>query len=180
LLEISESKKENTYCGSLTEFYESIQRLTEQLHQQNIGFESGSSYICDYRIKLNPVHNDAPPDIYEFLVILWNSGLVITLYKLLQLWIKEKNGRKIKIKIDNFEVEATQLNEKQFLKLFKNIREYKKQNAEAFHRNSAIDPSIKKDLLKELKKEGCQLSQIDSKKHLLEIRKLSRAILKKK
>jgi len=50
--------------------------------------------------------------------------LVTVLHKLLKLWIKLKNGRKIRLRLNKVEIEASQLSIGQFLELFNLIRDY--------------------------------------------------------
>jgi hypothetical protein len=45
---------------------------------------------------------------------LGTSGLAVGLYSLLRLWVETKNGRKLRIKIGDFEVEGTQMTPEQF------------------------------------------------------------------
>jgi hypothetical protein len=40
------------------------------------------------------------------------SGVLTAAYRLLETWVKARNGRKLKIKVGDIEVEATQMDEK--------------------------------------------------------------------
>jgi hypothetical protein len=120
--ELDESKCENAYLGNLTEYYRSYNGLFEKLkgcvpteRYTDDGFDSGES-IC----------RNAPPELVEILVTLTTTGLAAALYKLLSLWIQEKNGRKFRVAFDGFEFEATQLSEKQFVAAMERIVELRR------------------------------------------------------
>jgi hypothetical protein len=65
-------------------------------------------------------------DYREILLLLGSSGLAATLYNLLKAWVDNKNGRRFRIKIGDFELEATQMSLKQFLRLFEKVKKYAK------------------------------------------------------
>src|SRR4051794_14551764 len=46
------------------------------------------------------------------------SGVLTAAYRLLETWVKARNGRKLKIKVGDVEVEATQMKEKDVLRIF--------------------------------------------------------------
>jgi hypothetical protein len=65
-----------------------------------------------------------PPEMAELLLTLGGGGgLATALYKLLKLWVEDRKGRRIKLKVGNHELEATNLNPKQFAKLMNQIKE---------------------------------------------------------
>jgi hypothetical protein len=47
-----------------------------------------------------------------------SSGLTATVLNLLKAWIDARNGRKLKIRVGDIEVEATQMSERDILRLF--------------------------------------------------------------
>ncbi len=120
--DIHSSRMENVYQGRLTEFYESISCLTNNLHLLNLPVEP----YTDNQIKKGKIATRAfPPVIVELVVWLGSSGIALALYKILKLWVDYKNGRRIKIVYDNLEVEATQLSKKQFSKLLDLVLEFR-------------------------------------------------------
>jgi hypothetical protein len=110
--EIKQSKSANKYVGGLEEFIESIDLIKKSI--ADTGFEIENKEI--FR-----VYNLMPEIIQTLFVSLPLSGTAIALYKLLKLWIMDKNGRRIKVKIGDFELETTQLTDKQFVKLIERI-----------------------------------------------------------
>ena len=71
-----------------------------------------------------------PPEIAEIIFYLGSSGVALALYKLMRLWVDTINGRKLRVKVGNIEIEATQLSEKKFLKLLEVTRDREKQRLE--------------------------------------------------
>jgi hypothetical protein len=63
----------------------------------------------------------AGPDILhgitEVLALVASSGVAAGAYNLLKSWIDAKNGRKLRLKVGDVEVEATQMPEKDVLRL---------------------------------------------------------------
>jgi hypothetical protein len=68
------------------------------------------------------VTGDWVPNI-EFLTLIGSTGVAAVIYKLLRLWVDSRNGRKLKVKIGDLEVEATQLDVDNFLSVLKEIRD---------------------------------------------------------
>ncbi len=64
-----------------------------------------------------------PPDVKEVLKLVATSGIAAALYKLLKLWIENRNGRRLKIKVGDIEVEATQMKEEDVLRIFELLEE---------------------------------------------------------
>jgi len=64
----------------------------------------------------------ATSSYYQIAILI--TVLVTILHKILRLWIKLKNGRKIRLRLNKVEIEATQLSMEQFLELFNLIRDY--------------------------------------------------------
>lgn len=51
------------------------------------------------------------------------TGIAAGLYRLLKLWVDTQNGRKLKIKVGDIEVEATQMKEADVLRIFELLEE---------------------------------------------------------
>jgi len=60
--------------------------------------------------------------VHDALVGILASGLM-TGYHLLKTWVDAKNGRKLKIKVGDIEVEATQMKEEDVLRIFELLEE---------------------------------------------------------
>ena len=121
--EIRESEKGNAYLGTLTEFHESFEKLSDDLTNDSVPWRK---YTDNYHEMGDPGENRSdPPTIIQ--IVLAISPAAVAAYKLLQLWVQLKNGRKIKIVADNLEIEATQLTKEEFLKLFEDVRELKRE-----------------------------------------------------
>ena len=125
--EIQDSDLKSEYLGGLTEYYDSLDKLRNDAMNSSIFFKE-YEYIGVNRGR--QAHNFIPPEIAEIIFYLGSSGMALALYKLMRLWVDTINGRKIRVKIDNVEVEATQLSEKKFLKLLEVLRNREKQRLE--------------------------------------------------
>jgi hypothetical protein len=157
--EMCESACENTYFGSLTEFYDSLNKLHDELLLNKI-------YVRHYNyfgmVKGRSVAAAFPPVFPEFLLerpgLLLMAALVPILYKLLELWVKLKNGRKIKLKVSDIEIEATQLSEEQFTKLVTLLADYiRKIESEPFENLE----NLRKETITSISSEG--FSVMDSR-----------------
>ncbi len=127
--EISESTSGNEYLGGLTEFYISLKDLDESF--KKLFFElsqkerKNTPRLEEYTgisiEKGRKVVRAMPPEIAEYIINFGIGGASILFYKLLSLWVKKKNGRKIRVKIKDLEVEATQMTPEEFDNFFKQI-----------------------------------------------------------
>jgi hypothetical protein len=156
--EIKESACEDGYLGAFTEFYSSLDELLAELRNRDI-----PSYLINYIgvWEGKRVHAAFPPEVAEFLIDITTG--VSALVLVLKLWVSLKNGRKIKVKTNYVEVEATQLTEKQFLKLFRAIKDYgdkeeKALGAEKFESYRKIRISLTDELTAKLASEGFMLT----------------------
>lgn len=130
--EIEESELSNPYMGGLDEFYKSINELLESFKkeffklrsQENGTIPTVKMYKGVFTERGEQINRNAPPEIAELIVYLGTSGIAIAFYELLKLWIQKKNGRRIKVKIRDIEVEVTQMNTKEFKKFFEMMMEY--------------------------------------------------------
>jgi len=125
--EIQDSDLKSEYLGGLTEYYDSLDKLRNDAMNSAILFEE-YEYIGVNRGR--QAHGFMPPEIAEIIFYLGSSGMALALYKLMRLWVDTINGRKLRVKIDNVEIEATQLSEKKFLKLLEVLRTREKQRLE--------------------------------------------------
>lgn len=171
--EINESTAENLYLGNLTEFYSSIKELYSELNENNIPFQRYRDLNYENGEKRH-FARAFPPAIVEIIAWLSSSGVALSIYKVFKLWIKYKNGRKIKVTMDNLEVEATQLSEKNFMQLLERIQKYQESIIDKGH-----DFIVQKDKLKkQLKKDGYILRGIDEGDRTKEIISLKMGIRK--
>jgi hypothetical protein len=63
------------------------------------------------------------PLLSDVIALTISSGTAVGAYQLLRAWIDAKNGRKLKIKVGDIEVEATQMAEKDVLRIFELLQE---------------------------------------------------------
>jgi hypothetical protein len=120
--ELQMSKKIEAYLGNLTDFYGSVDNLKADLKTNDVEYERWTDDTMEEGL---PTARAFPPEIIALLLLLGPGGLGLVLYKLLRLWVDLINGRKIKVVVDNIEIDATQLTEKQFHRLFEKIYELK-------------------------------------------------------
>jgi|SRR5271157_5523589 len=63
----------------------------------------------------------------QFLMVAGSSAVTVAIYKglyqLMKLWVDAQNGRKLKIKVGDIEVEATQMKQKDVVRLFELLQE---------------------------------------------------------
>jgi hypothetical protein len=64
-----------------------------------------------------------PPVLYGTLVAIASSGVTAFALQLLKLWVDSRKDRKLKIKVDDIEDEATQMNDKDVLRIFEMLEE---------------------------------------------------------
>jgi hypothetical protein len=65
----------------------------------------------------------APGIVRETVLLIASSGVTTGIYKLLKAWIDARNGRKLKIKVGDIEVEASQMKEEHVLRIFELLEE---------------------------------------------------------
>ena len=127
--EIEESTLTNSYMGGLDQFYESIDSLLQSIEKEfnnskdREQFPMVEIYTGVSVDSGNEIARDAPPAIAELIMYLGTSGIAVAIYELLRLWVDSKNGRKIRIKMGDFELETTQMSEKEFQRLFEILNE---------------------------------------------------------
>jgi hypothetical protein len=126
--EIRIKSYDDFYVAGLRGFYDSIDELEKNFHENGINI---SWYKHIDTEDGREIARAEPPAIVEFLIWLVTSGSgAVAIYKILDLWVKKVNGRKIKIKFDGVEIETTQLTLKQAETLLKRITEHKSKELE--------------------------------------------------
>jgi hypothetical protein len=69
------------------------------------------------------VQEVVPVILRDTLIAMTSSGAIAGAYQLLKTWVDARNGRKLKIKVGDIEVEATQMNEEDVLRIFELLEE---------------------------------------------------------
>jgi hypothetical protein len=64
-----------------------------------------------------------PQVVRDLLMIVGSSGITTALFHLLKNWTDNRNGRRIKLRVRDVEVEATQMTSEQFLEFFRVVRQ---------------------------------------------------------
>jgi len=100
---------------ALIDHYESLLGFQSRLSDQDI-------YSIDSFVARDDISWGQIDLIGEILLFIGSTGLATAAYNLLKTWVEERNGRRIRIKVDDIELEATQMSEKQFLALFEKIK----------------------------------------------------------
>lgn len=128
--EIRESQLANAYMGGLAEFYDSVNELYRKLDQawrqspdldRRLGPRVSEHGRNEDSFALQPA-NGVPSPIIQLFMSLGTCGLGAGIYALLRIWLDERNGRKLRIKIGDFEVEATQMSETAFIRFVEQAR----------------------------------------------------------
>lgn len=123
--EIRESKLTNAYAGGLSEYLASFPQLESSLWRA--GIKAGVPTKTGIRsFKKKKGANKYPEIFISFLAFIGSTGIAAVLYNILKTWADAKNGRKIRVRIGDFEVETSQMSEKQFMKLLDRLMIYKK------------------------------------------------------
>jgi hypothetical protein len=73
--------------------------------------------------RYSPPPPELPAVVHDVLVAIGSSGITVAVYSLLKTWVDARNGRKLKIKVGDIEVEATQMKEKDVLRIFELLQE---------------------------------------------------------
>jgi len=118
--------------GSM-QFHRSLDDVKNRLRNNQIDFQVWRDITTEQG---ETVRRGAPPPIAEIILYLGTSGIAVAVYELLRLWIEAKNGRKIRVKMGDFEVETTQMSEKQFRKLFEILNQQRKSDEREKQRES--------------------------------------------
>lgn len=165
--EILESKKKNVYLGNFTEFYESVDRIKDQLMREK--------YLWFHEFREQPSANFESPPIIEVLISLSAGGGAVGLYKLLQEWVKYINGRKIRVRYGGIEFETTHMSKKEFLRFFDTILKKIQLNRESMlleddqNKIQNFSNSIQKKFRNDLHDIGCEFRSVDSEERLKDL-----------
>jgi len=95
-----------------------------------------------------------PEVIFQLGISILSGTVGVAFFKLLKLWITERNGRKVRVKLPNgFEIETTQLSHKEFNKLFEKLyAQYGDEGATLRAKTMSSYKNGERKLVKELKK----------------------------
>jgi hypothetical protein len=63
------------------------------------------------------------PALVHGAMVVASSGALVGAYNLLKTWVEARNGRKLKIKVGDIEVEATQMKERDVMRIFELLQE---------------------------------------------------------
>lgn len=109
---------------------------SELIHLEAVAHHTGLSINIQYAYKSDNANDDGiytdarclatwfvPSVVYDALVAIASSGATVGVMQLLKTWVDARNGRKLKIKIGDIEVEATQMSEKDVLRIFELLQE---------------------------------------------------------
>jgi hypothetical protein len=66
---------------------------------------------------------DLPPFVAQIIALAAGSGMTTAVYQLIKVWVDARNGRKLKIKVGEIEVEATQMAESDVLRIIELLQE---------------------------------------------------------
>ena len=69
------------------------------------------------------IGTELPTIVHQAVALAASSGFTVAVYQLLKTWVDARNGRKLKIKVGDIEVEATQMAEKDVLRIFELLEE---------------------------------------------------------
>jgi hypothetical protein len=64
-----------------------------------------------------------PGIVHDVVLAVASSGITTTVYQLLKTWVEARNGRRLKLKMGDIEVEASQIPEKDVLRIFDLLQE---------------------------------------------------------
>ena len=124
---ISEYSGNNSYSCGLDLTRESVQELFRQIEEAFFSCQTKEERSAIPMLVREEPRTAAGymPDVLISLGLVLASGAVSTAFvKLINAWISERNGRKLRVRLPNgFEVEATQLGQKKFEQLFATLYE---------------------------------------------------------
>ncbi len=110
------------YFRSLTDFYRNYEQFVEKLERES---PVPIQRWTDHRYEDGQfAHRAMPPVVMDVAVSLGPAGAALAIYKLLKLWVDHRNGRRIRARVGQIEVEATQLSANQFARLLEHLAAY--------------------------------------------------------
>jgi hypothetical protein len=122
LSEITVADEDDLYFAGLRGFYDSLEQLGRHLMSERIGIRWWMSSYADNGAH---IHRRAPPETVQFILPLNVPAAVVLTYKAIKWWADHTNGRKVRVKFDGIEVEASQLSEEDLFELLNKVVEYR-------------------------------------------------------
>ena len=122
LSEITIADEDDLYFAGLKGFYDSLKRLERDLRSEGVGI---SWWMNSYAENGQHIHRHAPPEIARFILPLNAPRAAATIQKVLKLWAGHVKGRRIRVRCDGIEVEASQLSGESFSEMLKKVVEYR-------------------------------------------------------
>jgi len=131
--EISEFYEPGTYAGGYGEFQKTVDGLVKSIQQ---GFfdsddETKKEWPLVRSISESQDHTRKgffPEFLFDTQIMVAGGAVATGFYKLLQLWVTYKNGRKIRVKLPSgLEIDTSQMTEGDFKKLFSGLYDVQQQ-----------------------------------------------------
>jgi len=178
--ELSNYTGSNSYYCGLEEIRESIDELLITVTQQffNDDPKNRNEWPMLNSVEVKQECGFEPEVIFKLALTLVSGTVGISFFKLLKMWIEERNGRKIRVKLPNgFEVDTTQLKHKEFSKLFEElhstyVESFKAQDLEEFFEyEKKFLQSLEEKNLTILKEEDLYRENSELKEIYWEVRK---------
>jgi hypothetical protein len=119
--DIEEYDGKNVYYCGLEVVAHEVQAIPSQLQQEFFQCAPAERALIAsvHMPRKKPVANAFPDFIFELVILITTGAASAALYKLIDSWIAHRNGRKLRIRLPSgFEVEASQLTEQEFERLF--------------------------------------------------------------
>lgn len=121
---MEEPYEEISYLKGLTYFFESVNKLVgdveadfykESVPAERAKFPVVRSYTTASLEQGESVARISPPEIAEITMqIVGAGGIAAAAYSLIRRWVEAKNGRRIRVQLGDFEIEASQLSHEEF------------------------------------------------------------------
>jgi len=164
LIEIQEASSD-AYMGTLADFYKSVEKLKDSVQHR----------YSKIKVIEGPRRRAfKPEDFIQIAFMVSSMGGVAALFKLLKLWVELKNGRKIKVKMGDFEVDTTQMSPRQFSKFVAKLQAFR----ERIPKGTSDDDRIllTRKFTQGLKADGTKVVEIYSDEYVSEKQTLRKAI----
>ena len=97
-----------------------VEELTGCLIQADDNRQPGGGYAWGFP--------ELPGFVADILLAVASSGVTAVLIQLIRTWVDSKNGRKLKVVIEDIEIEATQMKTEEFLKLIERVQDIRDKN----------------------------------------------------
>ena len=108
------------------DLYRSLERQTWQELKDSVGKRTAVDFTFPdelARFRSGFADPQVPAIVHDVLVAVAFSGISASVFQLLKTWVKARNGRKLKIKVGDVEVDATQMKEADLLRIFELLEE---------------------------------------------------------